>query len=293
MSPLAALKTRLLFPVLATVLVLAWSSGFVGIRFATAQTPVLTVLFWRSFVSGVMLLPFALTLGPRLRWGVVAEQVVFGTLGMFVYLAGIALAIGKGVPTSLVALIADLMPLAIAALSLPVLGQALTAPQWLGTALGLAGVALVSADTLRLGTAPIYAYALPFASMISFAYATLLQKKRRSAGLPLIQSLSLQCLTAATLFALCAQGQVMPPMTASFAFGIGWLVLFATFGGYGTYYLCLRYYAPARVSSVLLLSPPVTMLWAFAMFDEPLSHQMVIGLAITLGGVWLAAAPRR
>jgi drug/metabolite transporter (DMT)-like permease len=291
-SPLAVPKARLLFPVLATVLVLAWSSGFVGIRFATAQAPVLTVLFWRSFVSGAVLLPLALTLGPRLTWRVVGEQALFGTLGMFVYLAGFALAIGKGVPTGLVALIADMMPLAIAALSLPVLGQALTARQWLGMALGLAGVVLVSADTLQFGAAPLYAYALPFAGMISFAYATLLQKKRRGTPLPLIQSLSLQCLTAAALFALCAQGQVMPPMTASFAFGIGWLVLFATFGGYGTYYLCLRFYTTARVSSVLLLSPPVTMLWACAMFDEPLSHLMVLGLAITLAGVWLAAAPR-
>lgn len=292
MSPLAVPKARLLFPVLATVLVLAWSSGFVGIRFATAQAPVLTVLFWRSVVSGAVLLPLALMLGPRMTWRVVGEQALFGTLGMFVYLAGFALAIGKGVPTGLVALIADMMPLAIAALSLPVLGQALTARQWLGMALGLAGVVLVSADTLQFGAAPLYAYALPFAGMISFAYATLLQKKRRATPLPLIQSLSLQCLTATALFALCAQGQVMPPMTASFAFGIGWLVLIATFGGYGTYYLCLRFYTPARVSSVLLLSPPVTMLWACAMFDEPLSHLMVLGLAITLAGVWLAAAPR-
>lgn len=286
-------STRLLFPVLATALVLAWSSGFIGIRFATAQAPVFTVLFWRSLVSGLVLLPFALTIGPRLTLKAVAEQALFGTLGMFVYLAGFALAIGDRVPTGLVALIADMMPLAIAALSLPVLGQHLTPRQWLGTALGLGGVLLVSADTLHLGTAPLYAYALPFVGMMSFAYATLLQKKRAPTQRPVHQSLSLQCLTAAALFALCAQGHLMPPITASFAFGIGWLTFFATFGGYGVYYLCLRFYSPAQVSSVLLLSPPVTMLWAWAMFDEPLSQWMIVGLVITLFGVWLATARRQ
>lgn len=288
--PLAAPQARLLFPVLATLLVLAWSSGFVGIRFATAQAPVFTVLFWRSVVSGLLLLPFALTLGPRLTLRAVAQQAGFGLLGMFVYLAGFALAIGDGVPTGLVALIADMMPLAIAALSLPVLGQGLAARQWLGMALGMAGVLIVTVDTLQIGSAPLYAYLLPFLGMISFAHATLLQKKHAGAALAVIQRLCLQCLTAAALFALCAQGQLAPPLTASFALGIGWLVLFATFGGYGTYYLCLRFYAPAKVSAVLLLSPPVTMLWAWAMFDEPLSHLMLIGLVITLAGVWLASA---
>ncbi len=290
MMPPPAKPSSLLFPLLATLLVLAWSSGFVGIRFATAQAPVFTVLFWRSFVSGLILLPLALIRGPRLTVKAVAEQALFGTLGMFLYLAGFAWAIGARVPTGLVALIADMMPLAIAALSLPVLGQRLTRRQWLGTALGLAGVIVVSADTFHLGSAPLYAYTLPFAGMLAFAYATLLQKKRALTQLPVLQSLSLQCLTAAALFALCAGGHLTPPATASFALGIGWLVFFATFGGYGVYYLCLRFHSPAQVSSVLLLSPPVTMLWAWSMFDEPLSHLMIAGLIVTLTGVWLATA---
>ncbi len=281
---------HLLFPLLAAALVLAWSSGFVGVRFAAAQAPVFTVLFWRSFVSGLALLPFAVTLGPPITPRAVAEQAGFGVLGMFVYLAGFALAIGDGVPTGLVALIADMMPMAIAALSLPVLGQGLRVRQWLGMGLGLAGVVLVSADTMQMGSAPLYAYVLPFLGMISFAYASLLQKKRPGVALTVIQRMCLQCLTAAALFALSAQGHLTPPLTVSFAFGIGWLVLFATFGGYGTYYLCLRLYSPAKVSAVLLLSPPVTMLWAWAMFAEPLSHLMLIGLVITLAGVWMASA---
>ena len=58
------------------------------------------------------------------------------------------------------------------------------------------------------------------------------------------------------------------------------------------YYLALRSYTPARVSSVIYLSPPVTMIWAWAMFDEPLSVAMFVGLGVSLLGVSLATSGR-
>lgn len=47
--------------------------------------------------------------------------------------------------------------------------------------------------------------------------------------------------------------------------------------------------SPARITSVIYLSPPVTMLWASAMFGEPLTLVMLAGLAVAFVGVWLAA----
>ena len=288
-------SSALLFPVLAVVLVVAWSSGFVGIRYATAEAPVFMVLFWRSLMSGLLLVPLALMRGPRITRRAVAGQAGFAFLGMFLYLGGFALAIGQRVPTGLVALMADLVPLAIAALSLPVLGQRLSGRQWLGTAIGLGGVLIVSADALTLGTAPGWAYLLPVLGMIAFALATVLQERRRGTELAIAQRLCLQCLAAAAFFAPCAvlTGGIVPPMTGSFAFGIGWLVVLATYGGWCLYYLCLRLYPPARVSAVIYLSPPVTMIWARGLFGEPLTPAMGLGLIVTLFGVWLvASAPR-
>ena len=282
----------LLFPLLSVVLVIAWSSGFVGTRFATDGAPVAAVLFWRSLVSGLLLLPFALAFGPRITRRALAEQGLFGFLGMFLYLGGFALAIGARVPTGLVALMADLVPLAIAALSLPILGQRLSGRQWLGTAIGLAGVLIVSADALTFGSAPALAYVLPILGMISFALSTVLQKRMRASGLAIHQRLGLQCLWAAVFFAPVAafSGGLLPPMTLRFAFGIGWLVVLATFGAWSVYYFCLRWYAPARVSSVIYLSPPVTMLWARALFGDPLTMAMALGLVVTLFGVYLAVS---
>lgn len=282
---------RLMFPVLAALLIVTWSSGFVGIRYASEDAPVLLVLFWRTLVAGLVLLPFALLFGPPIAHRALLQQIGFGVFGNFIYLGGFAYAIGERVPTGLVALTADLVPLAVAALSMPLLGQPLTGRQWLGTAIGVFGVALVSADSLSLGHATPLAYLLPIAAMLSFAAAIVMQKKLGAVNMPVHQSIAIQNLTAMPLFGLCAwwSGGLAPPASASFAFGIAWLVLFATFACYGTYFICLRLYPAHRITSVIYLSPPVTMLWAAAMFGEPLTLMMLAGLGVTFIGVSLAA----
>lgn len=272
-------------------LAVCWSSGFVGVRFAIDYAPVFLILLWRSLASGLVLLPFAVLIGPRLRLRAVAVQAAIGTLAMSGYLAGFAIAIDHGVPTGLVALIADMLPLAVAMLSMPILGQIATGRQWLGFAIGFGGVVIASAGALHVGNATPWAYLMPVLGMLSLALATLLHKRFVKADMPVHQSLCIQCLSAAAIFALFAwrEGSVLPITDWGFVAGILWLVVLATFGGYGLYYLCLRKSSPARVSSVLYLSPPVTMVWAWAMFAEPLSWVMVIGLVVSLAGIVIAA----
>ncbi|MFM7442883.1 MAG: DMT family transporter, partial [Tabrizicola sp.] len=208
---------------------------------------------------------------------------------------GFALAIGEGVPTGLVALMSDLVPLGIAVLSAPLLRQPLSPQQWLGTAIALAGVLTVSADALSLGEAPVHAYALPILGMLAFALSTVVQERRAAIPLTIPQRLCLQCLWAALMFAPVAAltGGLFPVLTPGFAIGIAWLVILATYGGWLIYYQLLRLYPPAMVSATVYLSPPVTLLWAWVMFDEPLTLAMALGLGVTLAGVALVATGRK
>jgi drug/metabolite transporter (DMT)-like permease len=273
------------------LLIIGWSSGFVGIRYANQEASVMLLLFWRTLLSGLILLPFALAIGPRISMRAVRDQALFGIMAVFLYLGGFALAIEQKVPTGLVALIADLLPLAIAALSQPVLGERLTQRQWLGTAIAVVGVLIVSFDSLSFGTAPIWAYGLTVGSMLVFAVASVLHRKRKTQHMPVYQSLCIQTLMGSVLFGLCAltQGSVAPPMTLDFAIGMVWLVLIATFLAYAVYYTSLRLFPVAKVSAAIYLSPPVTMLWAWMLFSEPLTFAMFAGLAVTLVGVWMTS----
>jgi drug/metabolite transporter (DMT)-like permease len=78
-------------------------------------------------------------------------------------------------------------------------------------------------------------------------------------------------------------------MTLDFAIGMAWLVFFATFAAYSIYYTSLRLFPVAQVSAAIYLSPPVTMLWAWLLFSEPLTATMLIGSAVTLTGVWMTS----
>ncbi|WP_313532549.1 DMT family transporter [Shinella sp.] len=279
---------------LEAALVVCWSAGFIGVRFASDHAPIFLILLWRSLVSGLVLLPFALTMGPKIRGRDVLFQMLLGALAMAGYLSGFALAIGLGVPTGLVALITDMLPLAVAFLSWPILGQALTGRQWIGSFIGLAGVIIASGGSLDWGNVPLWAYGLPVLGTLSLALATLLQKRSPVNAMPVYQSLCFQCLSAATIFSVLAwhEGGVLPVMDRGFIGGILWLVFVATFGAWSLYYLALRKSSPARVTAILYLSPPVTMIWAFLMFGEPLSWAMALGLLVSLGGIVLVARAR-
>lgn len=280
---------------LEVALVLSWSAGFVGIRFAIDYAPIFLILLWRSLVSGLVLLPFALLMGPRMQRQDVLHQIAFGAMAMSGYLAGYALAIAHGAPTGIVALITDMLPLAVALLSWPVLGQALTGRQWVGTVVGVAGVIIASGWSANSSESPQWVYILPVLGTLLLALATLLQKRRASSAMPVYQSLCIQCLSASVIFAGFAwnEGGVLPVMNKAFVGGILWLVFIATFGAWGLYYIALQKSTPARVTAILYVSPPVTMIWAWVMFNEPLSWAMAIGLGVSLLGTTLVAGAQR
>ena len=102
-------------------------------------------------------------------------------------------------------------------------------------------------------------------------------------------------MSAAAIFALFAwnEGSLLPVLNPGFIGGILWLVFVATFGAWGLYYLALRHTSAARVTAILYLSPPVTMIWAWLMFDEPLSWSMAAGLAISLVGIVIFARAQK
>lgn len=293
--PRGGIAALVILVILEAALVICWSAGFVGIRFAIDHAPIFLILLWRSLVSGLVLVPFALAMGPALRWRDALPQMMFGAVAMSGYLAGFALAISHGVPTGLVALIADMLPLAVALLSWPVLGQALTWRQWLGSIIGLAGVLIASGWSLHISDAPLWAYGLPVLGTLSLAMATLLQKRSPSSAMPVHQRLCIQCLSASAIFALFAwhEGSVLPVLESGFIAGILWLVFVATFGAWSLYYIALRKSSPARVTAILYLSPPVTMVWAWIMFDEPLSWEMAGGLAVSLVGIVIVARSKK
>ncbi|MGE8185822.1 DMT family transporter [Pseudomonas sp. NPDC086278] len=283
-------RQTLPLPLLEAGLLLTWSSGFIGARFSIDYAPALLVVFWRCVVVTLLLFPFVAKSLRRTPLAVLLKNAGIGLLAMAGYLAGVTQGIALGVPAGLAALFADLLPMGMALLAAVVLGQRLGWQIWIGLSIGLAGVMLVTHGALAWGHAPLWAYGLPLLGMLSLAVATLWQKHLpASAAMGLLPNLWLQCCVSSVVFAVVegAQGSLEPIPGAGFALSVLWTVGLSTLGGYGLYWICLRRATATRVASVLYLSPPITMLWAWAMFDEPLSWQMASGMAVSGVGIWL------
>lgn len=277
-------------PLLEAALLLAWSSGFVGARFSIDYAPPLLVVFWRCVVVTLILFPFVAGQLRRISWVALLKNAGIGLLAMAGYLAGITQGIALGVPAGLAALFADLLPIGLALLAAGALGQRLAPRVWAGLIVGLTGVALGTHGALAWGHAPLWAYGLPLLGMFSLAIATLWQKHLpASQSLGLLPNLWLQCCVCGLAFAVIegTRGNLAPIPSTGFALSVLWTAGLSTMGGYGLYWLCLRRTTATRVASVLYLSPPITMLWAWAMFEEPLSWQMALGMAVSAIGIWM------
>lgn len=72
-------------------------------------------------------------------------------------------------------------------------------------------------------------------------------------------------------------------------------MVFSTVGGYGSYWLVLRRTGITQISSLLCLTPPVTMLWALAMFGDRVPPLALAGTGVCLVAVLAVqrAAPPR
>jgi drug/metabolite transporter (DMT)-like permease len=274
--------------VLATGFVVMWSSGFIGARLGTDAAGTVTLLMWRFILAAALLLAWSRLRGSRLSRREVALQVVIGFLSQGVYLAGTVLSIELGVALGTAALIGALQPILAGALAGPVLGEPVVARQWIGLGLGVAGVGLVVGGDIQVQGAPVWAYALPFAGMAGLVAATLIERKA-AFDTDLGDALAVQCAVSAGLFSVLglAAGEAAPPADGAFWLAIAWVIVLSTIGGYGLYWLNLERGSVTRVSSLIYLTPPATMIWAFLMFGETIGVPAAGGLGICVAAVLL------
>ncbi|SDH08158.1 DMT family transporter [Roseospirillum parvum] len=280
---------------LAPVLfVLLWSTGFIGAKFGLPHAEPLTFLAVRFAVVLLLLVPLALLW--RAPWpgsgAQAGHQMVVGALVHGLYLGGVFMAIDRGIPAGLAALIVGLQPLLTALVAGPLLGERVGPRQWLGLALGLGGVILVvldkaggnlgsGLDPLGLGTA--------VGALVGITAGTLYQK-RFAAGMDLRTGTAMQFLGALIVTSALALGleEGRIDWTWEFIGALAWLVVVLSVGAISLLMFLIKRGEVSRVASLFYLVPPVTATIAWALFDERMGPLALVGMAVAVVGVGLA-----
>lgn len=270
--------------------VLLWSTGFLGARFGMPYAEPFTFLLIRFAVVISVLALIALFTGapwPR-RLADIGRLAVVGVLLHGGYLGGVFVAIKTGVPASVAALIVGLQPLLTAALARFYLQERVSRAGWIGLALGLVGVGLVVSDKLDLSHGTVSGYAAAVIALFAITIATLYQK-RHGGGMNLVTGSAVQFAAAAVAMlpvAALFEGWHVQ-WTGSFVFALMWLSLVLSIGAVSLLHLLIRRGAAARVATLFYLTPSVTAVLAYLLFDERLAPLAIVGFALTAIGVAL------
>ena len=216
------------------------------------------------------------------------HSVVTGSLLHGLYLGGVFVSIENGLSAGMIALVVSLQPVLTSTLANRWLGERVRALQWVGLVLGIAGVYLIVRDKATTGDATPFAWAAGVVALLGITVGTLYQK-RFGGGIDWRPGLCIQYAAAGLMFTLGAfafETRVVH-WTPQFLFAIGWLVLVLSFGAVWLLYFLIRRSAATRVVSLFYLTPPVTALMAWLLFDERLAPLALIGMAVCVAGVFL------
>lgn len=213
---------------------------------------------------------------------------VAGVLLQAGYLGGVFGALHLGMPAGVSALVTGLQPVFTAALGGLLLKEHTGPRQWLGLALGLAGVALVVGDRIAVERLAPNAVALALLALASITLGTVWQK-RHGAAVDLRTGAAIQFIAAAAVMAPLSFALETQEVhwNAQFVFALGWLVVVLSLGAIFLLLYLIRQGAATRVASLFYLVPPTTALIAWPLFGETYTLAAAAGMGIGMLAVWL------
>jgi drug/metabolite transporter (DMT)-like permease len=277
---------------LAWYFVSVWGSGFIATKVGLQYAAPFTFLSLRYLFGLSCLVPLVLVLRPA--WPATRAQLahvlVAGLLMHAANLGGSHYAQYLGMPAGITALILALQPLLTAIIVSRWMHQRLGARQWLGVALGLAGVALVvwhKIDVRALTLASLFCVGLSLAAVTA---GTLYQRVFCPSvdlnGAALLQfGISLAVLAP---LAWAVEGLRVHWAWQMFA-AIAFLVILASILAVNALHTLMRHGEATRVTSLMYLTPVFAVVLELLMFGVVPTPLSLAGIAVTCLGVAMVA----
>ena len=271
--------------------------GWIGSKYAIGLAGPFTFLTWR-YVAVVLLL--GLVVIATGKWKKISlRDALFhlnvGFLAHGVFLGASLGAMQLGVSAGMTAFITAMQPILTAVIAHRFTDENPTRRQWGGMILGLFAVSIVIGGQISLG-GNLAAYILLICSLSAVSLATLLDRsatqknnKLKRPLPPLLQMMllhSLGGLVLFTLFGYSLEGLAVV-WSEQLIKAIAFMVIIVSIGSYGALFLLLRHVSVIKVSALVYLTPPTTMIMAWFLFGETLTSIQWSGLGLAAVAVWI------
>ena len=284
----------------APFFVMLWSTGFIAARYAMPYAAPTTFLAVRFGLVLVVMVPAVVVMRGGIVWpgrSQIGHLAVAGALLQAAYLLGVFEAVGRGMGAGIVALIVGLQPI-LTALTGSLMDERLHSRQWAGLVIGLLGVAMVVWDRLSPSGVTSASMMFAIAALVGITVGTLYQQRfcaRFDLRAGSVIQFGAAFLVMVPIAAWTEPGEI--EWTLPLAGALLWSVLGLSIGAISLLFVLIRRGAAGgaatQVASLMYLTPAVTSLMAWALFDEGITPLMVGGMLATAVGVTVTtrAAP--
>jgi drug/metabolite transporter (DMT)-like permease len=280
--------------VLFAIMCVVWGIPYLLIKVAVGEVAVPVVVFARTALGAVVLLPLALRSGSgqlgalRRHW---RPLVAFATLEMIVPWGLLSQAERK-LPSSLAGLLIAAVPIISVVIARLTGGtERLSARRWAGLIIGLAGVAVLAAPDLSGGSAWPVAEVLLVA--VGYASAPLIAA-RRLGDVPALP-MTVACLSLAALVytpaAIVAWPHRMP--SAQVLASLAALGIVCTACAFIVFLQLIREVGTSRAMVFTYINPAVAVAAGVVVLSEPFTATMAASFALILTGCLLATGQQR
>ncbi len=275
---------------LCAAFVCLWSSGWIGSKYGVGIVGPFTFLTWR-YVLVVVVLGIALIVTQKWKPLSAAEWLKYLNVGFLshgVFLGASLTSMEYGMSAGMVALVTSMQPMFTAVLAQRYTGEKTSKNQWFGVALGLTAVLALVVNQLALGDSA-FGYLLLVSAIIGLSFATLIDRAdtlskqgTNEQETPLVQVLFIHSIAALMFFTLFGVSLEQMQTTWSYELvaSIVYMALFVSIGSYGLLFLLLRRLPAVKVSSLAYLTQGTTMIMAWLLLGETLTHIQWFGVAL-------------